>query len=88
MADTQIPMLNVQLLSKIKSFEKHLWTIWDLRSILIIFYVKYVDGSEGRVCGGPDIPGEPSSEMDLQELYDKVEATKKLVQEEDWIKMC
>lgn len=81
-----IPVLDVPRLLEIESFKEHVLTIWDLRSILIVFQVKYSDGLEGLVFGGPDIPGKLPAGTDQQELHDKVEASKNLVQEEYWIK--
>lgn len=70
-------------LSDITSFESYECTIWDLRTVYIKFYVKYNDGSEGYVYGGPSISGKTSSEVQLLHLRCKVVAAKALLGDEE-----
>lgn len=79
MAWSHTPSLTVDRLSAIASFKRYVCAIWDLRTIRIKFYVKYNDGSEGYVYGGPSISGKTSSEVQLLYLRIKVEAAKALL---------
>ena len=79
--------LNVDRLSAITSFERYECAIWDLRTVYIIFYVKYNDGSEGYVYGGPAISGRTSSETQLLYLRCKVIAAKALLGDEEWSRL-
>lgn len=76
--------LTVDPLSAITSFERYECTIWDLRAVHLKFYVKYNDGSDGFVYGGPSIPGRTSSEIQLLHLQCKVGAAKALLGNEEW----
>lgn len=84
MAWSHTATLDVNRLSAITSFERYECIIWDLRTVFIKFYVKYKDGSEGYVYGGPSIPGSTSSEVQLLHLQCKVGAAKALLGNEEW----
>ena len=84
MARSHTATLDVDRLSAITSFERYECVIWNLRTVFIKFYVKYNDGSEGFVYGGPSIPGRTSSEVQLLHLQCKVGAAKALLGNEEW----
>ena len=81
------PCLTVDRLSAITSFKRYECTIWDLRTVRIKFYVKYNDGSEGYVYGGPSISGKTSSEARLLDLCCKVAVAKSLLGDEEWSRL-
>lgn len=81
------PRLTVDRLSAINSFERYEGAIWNLRTVRIKFYVKYNDGSEGYVYGGPSISGKTSSEVRLLDLRCKVVAAKSLLGDEEWSRL-
>lgn len=84
MAWCPTPCLTVDRLKAITSFERYECVIWDLRAVYLKFHVKYNDGSEGYVYGGPSISGETSSEAELLYLWCKVVAAKALLGNEEW----
>jgi hypothetical protein len=79
--------LDVDRLSAITSFERYECIIWNLRTVFIKFYVKYNDGSEGYVYGGPSIPGRTSSEVQLLHLQCKMGTAKALLGNEEWSRL-
>lgn len=76
--------LKMHHLDKIDRFERYEGVISDLRTVSIVFRVKYKDGSGGYVYGGSSISGKPLSETQLLEARNKVEAAKALLEVEEW----
>lgn len=81
-----VPSMGLKMhhLDKIDRFEKYTGVISDLRTVSIVFHVKYKDGSGGYVFGGSTIPGKPLSGKQLREALDKVKAAKALLEDDEW----
>ena len=76
----------MNLLIAIKKFERYAFITWDLRSILIGFYVTFEDGSQDYVYCGQYIHGKVSASQVLQ-LQGKIWAAKALLGEEEWCRL-